>query len=151
MVMSSDGSVIRKVLLWIALAVYLLVLTSYTDAGGWRWNLAAATWLVLFLLALRFTFPVLRWSAANAAFDDGPCTVRLEDAGPERLQVARTLQDALGLDARRARALTEAGPYDLAAGISRDDARRVAGRLRRAGATVSVHTADADPDGPFLG
>jgi ribosomal protein L7/L12 len=79
---------------------------------------------------------------------EGSSTIRLDAIGEQPVTVIRELRRQLGLDLAGAKQAVDGVPTDLATGVARTDAERVADALRNAGATATV--TEAAPITPVL-
>ena len=80
--------------------------------------------------------------AAADSTDDGGggglVTVKLEDAGANKIQVIKVVKEALGLGLKEAKDVVDGAPKDLKEGIPSEEAEELKGKLEEVGAKVSV-------------
>ena len=70
--------------------------------------------------------------------DGGLVTVKLEDAGANKIQVIKVVKEALGLGLKEAKDVVDGAPKDLKEGIPSEEAEELKGKLEEVGAKVSV-------------
>lgn len=68
----------------------------------------------------------------------GPHAVRLEDIGPNKIAVIKTLRGFTQLGLAEAKDLAESAPAEMACGLSRADAENLLAALTEAGATARI-------------
>lgn len=68
----------------------------------------------------------------------GLVTVKLEDAGANKIQVIKVVKEALGIGLKEAKDVVDDAPKDLKEGITGEEAEELKGKLEEAGAKVSV-------------
>ena len=77
-------------------------------------------------------------AAAPAAEEQTEFTVVLKEAGAQKIQVIKVVRELTGLGLKEAKDLVDGAPKDVKAGVSKDEAATVKGKLEAAGATVEV-------------
>ena len=64
--------------------------------------------------------------------------VVLTDAGASKLNVIKAVRSITGLDLKEAKDMVEGAPQTVKAGVSKEEAEKVAAELKEAGASVEV-------------
>ncbi|MBM3946502.1 MAG: 50S ribosomal protein L7/L12 [SAR202 cluster bacterium] len=65
-------------------------------------------------------------------------TVVLQEAGPNRINVIKTVREITGLGLKEAKDLVEAAPKEVKAAIAKDEAEKIKKSLETAGAKVAL-------------
>lgn len=68
----------------------------------------------------------------------GLVTVKLEEAGANKIQVIKAVKEAFGLGLKEAKDVVDGAPQDLKEGMTGEEAEELKGKLEEAGAKVSV-------------
>ena len=76
--------------------------------------------------------------AAPAAEEKTEFDVVLTDAGASKLNVIKAVKTITGLGLKEAKDMVEGAPQTVKAGVSKEEAEKVAAELKEAGATVEV-------------
>ena len=76
--------------------------------------------------------------AAESQAEKTEFNVVLKDIGSNKIQVIKAVKDILGLGLKEAKEKVEAAPVALAEGVDKAKAEDIEGKLKEAGATVSV-------------
>ena len=82
--------------------------------------------------------PAAGGAAAEAAEEKTEFDVILKDAGASKLNVIKVVRAATGLGLKDAKDLVDSCPKTLKEAISKEDAEKLAGELKEAGATVEI-------------
>ena len=77
-------------------------------------------------------------AAAPAVEEKTEFDVVLTDAGASKLNVIKAVRSITGLGLKEAKDMVEGAPQTVKAGVSKEEAEKVAAELREAGATVEV-------------
>ena len=77
-------------------------------------------------------------AAAPAAEEKTEFDVVLTDAGASKLNVIKAVRSITGLGLKEAKDLVEGAPQTVKAGVSKEEAEKVAAELKEAGASVEV-------------
>ena len=77
-------------------------------------------------------------AAAPAAEEKTEFDVVLTDAGASKLNVIKAVRSITGLGLKEAKDMVEGAPQTVKAGVSTEEAEKVAAELKEAGATVEV-------------
>ena len=96
--------------------------------------------------ALEETFGVSAAAAAVAAPAAGAAAeeektefdVILKDVGAEKIKVIKVVRELTGLGLKEAKEVVDNAPKTLKEAISKEDAEKLAGELKEAGATVEI-------------
>jgi ribosomal protein L7/L12 len=134
---------VTRTLIQAAAALVVGALAFVIDVPGWLRLVvvaAAAASIVFALVGLLVSSPAAR-------LPEGRSHVRLDAAGRQPVTVIRELRRQLGLDLAGAKRAVDDAPTEVASGVARADAERVAEALRAAGAVVTVTEAPAQLDG----
>ena len=70
--------------------------------------------------------------------EPGSHTVVMQDGGPRQVEVIKAVREVTGFGLADAKAVVTGAPSEVVAGLSESSAGRVAERLEKAGATVTV-------------
>ena len=76
--------------------------------------------------------------AAAAAEEQTEFTVMLKDAGAKKIQVIKVVREITGLGLKEAKDLVDGAPQPVKAGVSKDEANTIKGKLEEQGAAVEV-------------
>ena len=68
----------------------------------------------------------------------GLVTVKLEEAGANKIQVIKVVKEVLGLGLKEAKDVVDGAPQDLKEGIPSEEAEELKGKFEEVGAKVSV-------------
>jgi large subunit ribosomal protein L7/L12 len=77
-------------------------------------------------------------AAAPAAVEKTEFNVVLKSAGPEKIKVIKIVREATGLGLKEAKDLVDAGGKAIKENLSKEDAEKLAGELKAAGAEVEL-------------
>jgi len=77
-------------------------------------------------------------AAAPAAEEQTEFTVSLKDAGAKKIQVIKVVREITGLGLKEAKDLVDGAPQTVKAGVSKDEANTIKGKLEEQGASVEV-------------
>ena len=77
-------------------------------------------------------------AAAPAAEEKTEFDVVLKAAGASKLNVIKAVRSITGLGLKEAKDMVEGAPQTVKAGVSKEEAEKVAAELKEAGATVEV-------------
>ena len=77
-------------------------------------------------------------AAAPAAEEKTEFDVVLTDAGAAKLNVIKAVKSITGLGLKEAKDMVEGAPQTVKAGVSKEEATKIADELKAAGATVEV-------------
>ena len=77
-------------------------------------------------------------AAAPAAEEKTEFDVVLTDAGASKLNVIKAVRSITGLGLKEAKDMVEGAPQTVKAGVSKEEAEKVAAELKEAGASVEV-------------
>ena len=77
-------------------------------------------------------------AAAAAVEEKTEFDVVLTDAGASKLNVIKAVRSITGLGLKEAKDMVEGAPQTVKAGVSKEEADKVAAELKEAGATVEV-------------
>ena len=77
-------------------------------------------------------------AAAPAAEEKTEFDVVLTDAGAAKLNVIKAVKSITGLGLKEAKDMVEGAPQTVKAGVSKEEAEKVAAELKEAGASVEV-------------
>ena len=77
-------------------------------------------------------------AAAPAAEEKTEFDVVLTDAGASKLNVIKAVKSITGLGLKESKDMVEGAPQTVKAGVSKEEADKVAAELKEAGATVEV-------------
>lgn len=75
---------------------------------------------------------------AAAVEEQTEFTVNLKDAGAKKIQVIKVVREITGLGLKEAKDLVDGAPQTVKAGVSKDEANTIKGKLEEQGATVEV-------------
>jgi large subunit ribosomal protein L7/L12 len=75
---------------------------------------------------------------AAAAEEQTEFTVTLKDAGAKKIQVIKVVREITGLGLKEAKDLVDGAPQAVKAGVSKDEANTIKGKLEEQGASVEV-------------
>jgi large subunit ribosomal protein L7/L12 len=76
--------------------------------------------------------------AAPAAEEQTEFTVTLKEAGAKKIQVIKVVREITGLGLKEAKDLVDGAPQAVKAGVSKDEAATIKGKLEEQGAVVEV-------------
>jgi large subunit ribosomal protein L7/L12 len=76
--------------------------------------------------------------AAAAAEEQTEFTVVLKEAGAKKIQVIKVVREITGLGLKEAKDLVDGAPKEVKAGVSKDEANTIKGKLEEQGAAVEV-------------
>jgi large subunit ribosomal protein L7/L12 len=76
--------------------------------------------------------------AAAAVEEQTEFTVNLKEAGAKKIQVIKVVREITGLGLKEAKDLVDGAPQTVKAGVSKDEANTIKGKLEEQGATVEV-------------
>ena len=65
-------------------------------------------------------------------------TVELADAGAQKIAVIKVVKEATGLGLKEAKDMVDGAPSEVKAGLKKEDAEELKGKLEEAGATVNL-------------
>ena len=77
-------------------------------------------------------------AAAPAAEEQTEFTVVLKEAGAKKIQVIKVVREITGLGLKEAKDLVDGAPQPVKAGVSKDEAATIKGKLEEQGAAVDV-------------
>ena len=77
-------------------------------------------------------------AAAPAAEEQTEFSVNLKDAGAKKIQVIKVVREITGLGLKEAKDLVDGAPQTVKAGVSKDEANTIKGKLEEQGASVEV-------------
>jgi len=77
-------------------------------------------------------------AAAPAAEEQTEFTVTLKEAGAKKIQVIKVVREITGLGLKEAKDLVDGAPQAVKAGVSKDEAATIKGKLEEQGAVVEV-------------
>jgi large subunit ribosomal protein L7/L12 len=77
-------------------------------------------------------------AAAPAAEEQTEFDVVLKEAGAKKIQVIKVVRELTGLGLKEAKDLVDGAPQTVKAGVSKDEAATVRGKLEEQGAVVEV-------------
>jgi len=77
-------------------------------------------------------------AAAAPVEEKSEFTVVLQEAGPNRINVIKTVREITGLGLKEAKDLVEAAPKTVKAAIAKDEAEKIKKSLETAGAKVAL-------------
>jgi len=75
---------------------------------------------------------------AAAAEEQTEFTVMLKEAGAKKIQVIKVVREITGLGLKEAKDLVDGAPQTVKAGVSKDEAATIKGKLEEQGAAVDV-------------
>ena len=75
---------------------------------------------------------------AAAAEEQTEFTVNLKEAGAKKIQVIKVVREITGLGLKEAKDLVDGAPQTVKAGVTKDEAATIKGKLEEQGATVEV-------------
>ncbi len=75
---------------------------------------------------------------AAAAEEQTEFTVTLKEAGAKKIQVIKVVREITGLGLKEAKDLVDGAPQAVKAGVTKDEAATIRGKLEEQGATVEV-------------
>ncbi len=75
---------------------------------------------------------------AAAVEEQTEFSVILKDAGAKKIQVIKVVREITGLGLKEAKDLVEGAPKELKAGVSKDEAAQLKGKLEAEGAVIEV-------------
>lgn len=75
---------------------------------------------------------------AGGAEEQTEFAVELAEAGGAKIQVIKVVKEALGLGLKEAKDLVDGAPAELKAGMKKEDAEELKGKLEEAGAKVNL-------------
>jgi large subunit ribosomal protein L7/L12 len=76
--------------------------------------------------------------AAAVAEEQTEFTVVLKEAGAKKIQVIKVVREITGLGLKEAKDLVDGAPQTVKAGVSKDEAATIKGKLEEQGAAVDV-------------
>jgi large subunit ribosomal protein L7/L12 len=76
--------------------------------------------------------------AAAAVEEQTEFTVVLKEAGAKKIQVIKVVREITGLGLKEAKDLVDGAPKEVKAGVSKDEANTIRGKLEEQGAAVEV-------------
>lgn len=76
--------------------------------------------------------------AAGGGEEQSEFTVVLADAGASKIGVIKAVKEACGLGLKEAKELVDGAPADVKAGLKKEDAEELKGKLEEAGASVEL-------------
>jgi large subunit ribosomal protein L7/L12 len=76
--------------------------------------------------------------AAAAVEEQTEFTVMLKEAGAKKIQVIKVVREITGLGLKEAKDLVDGAPQPVKAGVSKDEANTIKGKLEEQGAAVEV-------------
>src|SRR3954451_14028257 len=76
--------------------------------------------------------------AAAAVEEQTEFAVSLKDAGAKKIQVIKVVREITGLGLKEAKDLVDGAPQTVKAGVSKDEAATIKGKLEEQGAAVDV-------------
>jgi large subunit ribosomal protein L7/L12 len=76
--------------------------------------------------------------AAAAVEEQTEFTVVLKEAGAKKIQVIKVVREITGLGLKEAKDLVDGAPQPVKAGVSKDEAATIKGKLEEQGAAVDV-------------
>jgi large subunit ribosomal protein L7/L12 len=76
--------------------------------------------------------------AAAAVEEQTEFTVVLKEAGAKKIQVIKVVREITGLGLKEAKDLVDGAPKEVKAGVSKDEANTIKGKLEEQGAAVEV-------------
>jgi large subunit ribosomal protein L7/L12 len=82
--------------------------------------------------------PAAGGGAAAAVEEQTEFEVILKDAGAKKIQVIKVVREITGLGLKEAKDLVDGAPKSLKAGVSKDEATQLKGKLEAEGAVVEV-------------
>ena len=65
-------------------------------------------------------------------------TVELTDAGAQKIAVIKVVKEVCGLGLKEAKEMVDGAPADVKAGVKKEEAEEIKGKLEEAGATVTL-------------
>ena len=77
-------------------------------------------------------------AAAAVVEEQTEFTVMLKDAGAKKIQVIKVVREITGLGLKEAKDLVDGAPQAVKAGVSKDEAATIRGKLEEQGAAVDV-------------
>ena len=75
---------------------------------------------------------------AAAVEEQTEFTVNLKEAGAKKIQVIKVIREITGLGLKEAKDLVDGAPQTVKAGVTKDEAATIRGKLEEQGATVEV-------------
>jgi large subunit ribosomal protein L7/L12 len=75
---------------------------------------------------------------AAAVEEQTEFTVNLKEAGAKKIQVIKVVREITGLGLKEAKDLVDGAPQTVKAGVTKDEAATIKGKLEEQGATVEV-------------
>jgi len=75
---------------------------------------------------------------AAAVEEQTEFTVTLKEAGAKKIQVIKVVREITGLGLKEAKDLVDGAPQAVKAGVTKDEAATIKGKLEEQGATVEV-------------
>lgn len=75
---------------------------------------------------------------AGGAEEQSEFTVELADAGASKIGVIKAVKEILGLGLKEAKEMVDGVPAEVKAGVSKEEAEEIKGKLEEAGATVNL-------------
>jgi len=75
---------------------------------------------------------------AAAVEEQTEFTVTLKEAGAKKIQVIKVVREITGLGLKEAKDLVDGAPQAVKAGVTKDEAATIRGKLEEQGATVEV-------------
>ena len=76
--------------------------------------------------------------AAGGGEEQSEFTVELADAGASKIGVIKAVKEILGLGLKEAKEMVDGAPAEVKAGVSKEEAEEIKGKLEEAGATVNL-------------
>jgi large subunit ribosomal protein L7/L12 len=77
-------------------------------------------------------------AAAPAVEEQTEFTVMLREAGAKKIQVIKVVREITGLGLKEAKDLVDGAPAEVKAGVSKDEANTIKGKLEEQGAAVEI-------------
>ena len=77
-------------------------------------------------------------AAAEAAEEKTEFDAILKEVGPDKIKVIKVVREVTGLGLKEAKDAVEAAPKALKEGIAKDEAEKIAEKLKEVGATVEI-------------
>ena len=75
---------------------------------------------------------------AGGAEEQSEFTVELAEAGGQKIAVIKAVKEILGLGLKEAKEMVDGAPAEVKAGVSKEEAEEIKGKLEEAGATVNL-------------
>lgn len=77
-------------------------------------------------------------AGGDAAEEQSEFTVELTEAGAQKIAVIKAVKEALGLGLKEAKEMVDGAPVEVKAGMKKEDAEELKGKLEEAGAKVTL-------------